>query len=89
MRTPSYTTQFERDLRRMQRRGKDIAKLKTVLAALVNEESLADRHRDHGLTGNFKGRRECHIEPDWLLVYKLAGVEIIFERTGTHADLFE
>lgn len=86
---PSYTNQFERDLRRMQRRGKDAEKIKMVIAALVNEEPLAERYRDHALAGNYKGRRECHIEPDWLLIYKLMEDEIIFERTGAHSDLFE
>jgi mRNA interferase YafQ len=89
MRSPSYTTQFERDLRRMQRRGKDTAKIKSVMAALINVEPLSERHRDHALTGDFRNRRECHVEPDWLLIYKLTGDEIIFERTGTHSDLFE
>ena len=89
MRTPSYTTQFERDLRLMQRRGKDIEKLKQLSAALINEEPLAERHRDHALRGNFRNRRECHVEPDWLLIYKLNGDNIIVERTGTHSDLFE
>jgi mRNA interferase YafQ len=70
-------------------RGKDIAKLKQVLVALINEEPLAERHRDHLLKGNFRDRRECHVEPDWLLIYKLVSGEIIFERTGTHGDLFE
>ena len=89
MRTPSYTTQFERDLRLLQRRGKDIEKLKAVLASLINEEPLAERYRDHPLKGNYKNRRECHLEPDWLLIYKLNDDEIIFERTGRHSDLFE
>lgn len=89
MRKPSYTTQFERDLRLQQRRGKDIEKLKQVLTALINEEMLAESYRDQPLRGNFKNRRECHIEPDWLLIYKLDGDEIIFERTGRHSDLFE
>ena len=89
MRTPSYTNQFERDLRLIQRRGKDITKLRTILTALINEERLPERQRDHLLSGNYKGRRECHVEPDWLLIYKLVDSEIIFERTGTHNDLFE
>jgi len=89
MRTPNYTTQFERDLRLLQRRGKDIEKLKQVLAALINEETLAERYRDHPLKGTYKNRRECHLEPDWLLIYKLNDAEIIFERTGRHSDLFE
>ena len=89
MRRPTYTHQFERDLRRMQRRGKDTDDIRTTMIALVNEELLPERYRDHALIGNYKGRRECHIEPDWLLVYKLVDDEIIFERTGTHSDLFE
>ena len=89
MRQPNYTTQFERDLRLQERRGKDLAKLKEVLVALINEEVLAERYRDHPLRGNFKNRRECHVEPDWLLIYKLVGEENIFERTGRHSDLFE
>ena len=89
MRRPSYTTQFERDLRLQQRRGKDIEKLKQLLTTLINEEPLAERYRDHPLKGNFKNRRECHIEPDWLLIYKLNDAEIIFERTGRHSALFE
>jgi len=89
MRKPNYTTQFERDLRLQERRGKDLAKLKEVLAALINEEVLAERYRDYPLRGNFKNGRECHVEPDWLLIYKLVGEEIIFERTGRQSDLFE
>ncbi|PKO21986.1 MAG: type II toxin-antitoxin system mRNA interferase toxin, RelE/StbE family [Chloroflexi bacterium HGW-Chloroflexi-1] len=88
MRTPNYTTQFERDLRLAERRGKDLEKLKALLKALIHEEPLSERQRDHPLVGNYKGRRECHIEPDWLLIYKLVNDEIIVERTGTHRDLF-
>lgn len=89
MRTPSYTRQFEKDVKRMRKRDKDVQWLKEVLSSLIAEEPLAERHRDHALIGNYKGRRECHIEPDWLLIYKLTGNEIIFERTGTHSDLFK
>jgi mRNA interferase YafQ len=56
---------------------------------LVNEDPLAERHRDHPLKGNLRDRRECLVEPDWLLSYKRNNGEIIFERTGTHSDLFE
>jgi len=89
MRTPSYTKQFERDVKRMRKRGKDLQKLKLALSSLIAEEQLDERYQDHVLMGNYKGRRECHLEPDWLLVYKLASDEIVFERTGTHSDLFE
>ncbi len=86
---PSYTRRFEKDLALMRRRGKDAEKIKHVMLALVQELPLLAPHRDHTLSGAFASRRECHIEPDWLLIYKVAPGEIIFERTGTHADLFE
>jgi len=89
MRTPSYTRQFAKDLKRMEKRGKVLKKIKTIIKKLVNEERLDPKYRDHKLIGNYKGRRECHVEPDWLLIYKIIDSEIIFERTGTHADLFE
>ena len=89
MRKPGYTRQFERDVKRIRKRGKDLDKLKAILSALVAEKPLEPRHRDHLLRGKYRDRRECHIEPDWLLVYKLEGeTDIIFERTGTHSDLF-
>ena len=88
MRRPFYSKRFERDLKRSQRRGKDLEKIKAVLRHLIEGKRLDDRYFDHPLVGNYVGRRECHIEPDWLLIYKLDGGDIIFERTGTHADLF-
>jgi mRNA interferase YafQ len=89
MRKPSFTRQFEKDLKRMEKRGKALQKIKEVMGLLIAEESLGERYRDHILLGNYKGRRECHLEPNWLLIYKLEGEGIIFERTGTHSDLFE
>jgi len=88
MRTPGYTTRFEKDLELAKRRGKDTDKLKTVINLIVLEQPLPPRLRDHALVGNYLGRRECHIEPDWLLVYKLEPGTVLFERTGTHSDLF-
>ena len=87
---PFYTKRFEKDVKIMQKRGKKIDKLKTVIKKLVNEEALESKYRDHKLVGNYINRRECHIEPDWLLIYKLIPEDnlIIFERTGTHSDLF-
>ncbi len=74
----------------MQKRGKDFTKLHVIMQSLIDEEPLNPQHRDHPLSGNFKDRRECHIEPDWLLVYKLSSKEktITFERTGSHSDIF-
>lgn len=73
----------------MVKRGKPEEKIKEVLKTLVNEEQLDARYKDHKLIGRYKDRRECHIEADWLLIYKKTAGEIIFERTGTHSDLFE
>lgn len=85
---PIYTKRFERDLKRSKRRGKDLEKLKHVIRRLVSEGVLEAHYLDHPLVGNYKGRRECHIEPDWLLIYKRDQDKIIFERIGTHSDLF-
>ncbi len=73
----------------MQRRGKDMGKLRRIMEKLIGQELLEPRHRDHRLAGNYVGRRECHIEPDWLLIYQLGPDWILFEASGTHADLFE
>ncbi len=88
MRTPVHTGQFRRDIRRAQMRGKEMAKLRDVLNLLLADERLPPRTRDHRLTGEFAGYRTCHIEPDWLLIYKIDGDELILARTGSHADLF-
>ncbi len=88
MLTPVYTRQFEKDIKRMRKRGKNLEKLKSIIRSLVDEAPLDALHRDHKLIGSWQGRRECHIESDWLLVYKLEHTSIIFERTGTHSDLF-
>jgi mRNA interferase YafQ len=82
------TNQFEKDYKKVLKRGNDEKKILAIMKRLINQESLEPRHKEHNLRGNYIGRRECHIEPDWLLIYKIAGDEIIFERTGTHADLF-
>jgi mRNA interferase YafQ len=89
MRRPVYTRQFERDVKRMKKRGNDLAKLKDVITRLLSGEPLPPKLRDHKLLGNYVGRRDCHIESDWVLIYKPLAEEVIFERTGTHSDLFE
>jgi mRNA interferase YafQ len=73
----------------MQKRGKDMNKFKEVVLKLLAGEVLEQRYRDHLLVGNFANRRECHLEPDWLLIYRFEDEKVIFERTGSHADLFE
>jgi mRNA interferase YafQ len=89
MRLPVYTGQFYKDVKRMQKRGKNMDALKMVLGTLIAGETLHATYRDHRLVGNYVGRRECHIQPDWLLIYKLQEETIVFERTGTHSDLFK
>lgn len=86
---PAYTKQFQKDLEKTRKRGKNIEKLKAVLTCLINEEPLDKRYKNHKLVGNYKDRQECHIEPDWLLIYKATEEEITFERTGSHSDLFK
>ena len=85
---PVYTRQFEKDLKRCQRRNKKMEKFKLVAETLIAGDELDSIHRDHKLIGNFVGRRECHLESDWLLIYKLEEGRVIFERMGTHSDLF-
>jgi len=83
------TTQFLKDLRRMQKRGKDLEKLKGIVRKLVNDVPLDSRHRDHPLSGEWKPCRDCHIESDWVLIYTKTNEYLRLERTGTHSDLFE
>ena len=89
MRTPVYTKQFSKDVKLAQRRGKNMEKLKLIARSLVADEHLDPIHRDHKLIGDYALRRECHIESDWFLIYKMQGNTIPFERTGTHSDLFQ
>ena len=89
MRTPVYTRQFGKDIQRAKKRGKNLNKFKIIALALIEGQRLDPLHRDHQLVGDYAGRRECHIEADWLLIYKLEKNQIIFERMGSHADLFE
>ena len=90
MRTFSRTTRFKRDVKLADRRGKELEKLKAVLDLLIAGDELPAQFRDHPLRGNFEGSRDCHIEPDWLLIYTITekGSHVRFERTGTHSDLF-
>ena len=89
MLAPVYTRQFDRDVKRLKKKGKNLEKLKIIMRCLLSEEQLDPIHRDHKLIGNWRGRRECHIESDWLLIYKAEMDRIVFERTGTHTDLFQ
>lgn len=86
-----YTTQFKRDLKLANKRKKNMGELQKIMKKIEHEENLNPRLKDHSLTGNWKSHRELHVEPDWLLIYKLIPDEnvVIFVRTGTHSDLFK
>jgi mRNA interferase YafQ len=88
MRSLSYTGQFKRDLKLAEKRGKDMGKLRVVIDLLVTGVALPRELNDHPLKGDWKPRRDLHIEPDWLLIYRVDGEAVRLERTGTHADLF-
>jgi mRNA interferase YafQ len=88
MRVLVPSTRFRKDVRRAEKRGKDMAKLRTVLTMLAREEALPSEYRDHGLRGDWIDFRDLHIEPDWLLLYRIEGDEVQLARTGTHSDLF-
>ena len=89
MRRPVRSSAFRRDVKRAQKRGKDTAKLRQVISLLVAGEPLPELYNDHPLRGNWKGYRDAHIGPDWLLIYRIVGDKLHLVRTGTHADLFE
>jgi len=88
MRRLSQTRQFSRDVKRMAKRGKDIAKLREIVTRLAEELPLDPRHRDHPHIGKLINCRDCHIEPDWILIYSMDQESLRLERTGTHSDLF-
>lgn len=84
------TNQFKKDLKAIQKRGYDLDALTEVIRMLANGEKLPEKNRDHLLTGNYAGCRECHIAPDWLLIYEISNSNLFLylTRTGTHSDLF-
>ena len=86
---PVRSGQFRRDLKRAEKRGKDMEKLRQLLRLLLSGAELPERLKDHPLKGDWKGYRDVHIEPDWLLIYRVHGSELQLARIGTHADLFD
>jgi len=85
------TSRFQKDLKRIAKRGYNTELLTAVIKNLANGEPLAQKHRDHALTGDYAGCRECHITPDWLLIYEISDDTLLLylTRTGTHSDLFK
>lgn len=90
MLTIKYQSAFKKDYKRIVKRGYDIRLLEEVISILANQEPLPEKFRDHSLPGKYTGCRECHITPDWLLIYEIDGDELILylTRTGSHSDLF-
>jgi mRNA interferase YafQ len=84
----SQTSQFKKDIKRLIKQGKSEKNLVAVVEALLAGKPLPPKHQDHPLRGPRKGRRDCHIEPDWILIYRRTEDEVRLERTGTHSDLF-
>lgn len=90
IKTIDYGKQMRKDLKLAKKRGYDLSKLDKIIDLLCTFQSLPPKYKDHALTGNFKDYRECHLEPDWLLIYKIENetLTLVLFRTGSHSDLF-
>jgi len=89
MRTIIRSAAFKKDFKRLQKRGLNMSQLQEIITTLASGQTLEQRYKDHPLKGSYAGFRECHITPNWLLIYTLAVDELGLARTGSHADLFE
>ena len=89
MKRVSQTTQFSRDVKKVRKRGKELSKLQGIVNQLALGKPLPDKHRDHALVGHWQPSRDCHVEPDWILIYTADEKSLRLERTGTHSDLFK
>ena len=84
-----YTNQFKKDYKRIKKQNKNLIKLQEVIEKLADGERLEQKYKDHQLSGIWKNHRDCHIEPDWILIYRTTSEELILERTGSHSELFK
>jgi len=84
-----YTTQFKKDYKKIKKQNKDLVKIRVVIKTLADQQILESKYKDHQLSGNWKDHRDCHIEPDWILIYQIVDNGLILERTGTHSELFK
>lgn len=86
-----FTSQFKKDLKLAKKQNKDLDKLFEVIDILANGETLDAKYKDHSLTVNYRGTRECHVEPDWLLIYEIRGdvLVLMLYRLGSHSELFK
>ena len=89
MRAIHETKQFRRDIKKLKKQGKELEKLKQIVLVLVSGDDLDARYRDHALIGPWQGSRDCHIEPDWLLIYRRKTDHLFLERAGSHSELFK
>ncbi len=89
MKLLSQTTQFSRDIKKKKKRGKDLGKLRNIVKKLASGKPLLKKNRDHALVGSWQPSRDCHIEPDWILIYTTDEKTLRLERTSTHSDLFK
>lgn len=85
-----YHSKFKKDIKIIKKRNYDLSKLEKVIEILAEEKNLPAKYKDHFLTGNYRDFRECHILPDWLLIYRIDKdiLTLVLSRTGTHSDLF-
>ena len=84
-----YTNQFKKDYKRIKKQNKNLIKLQDVIEKLADGERLEQKYNDHQLSGIWKNHRDCHMEPDWILIYRTTSQELILERTGSHSELFK
>lgn len=82
------SSRFKRDIRKARKQGKSLTELQTVIKLIVQQKPLPKSYRDHNLSGDYASFRECHIRPDWLLIYKITGKELQLARVGSHSELF-
>jgi mRNA interferase YafQ len=83
------TSQFKKDIKRLKKQGKNLEKLGQIIRTLANDKVLDAKHRDHALMGKWSGSRDCHLEPDWILIYRNEVESLYLERSGSHSDLFK
>lgn len=83
-----YTSQFKKDFKKIKKQQKNLSMLTVVIEKLLSQQKLVQKYKDHSLSGKWDNHRDCHIEPDWVLIYRLSDDELILERTGSHSDLF-
>lgn len=88
MRSLIFENRFKKDIKLLEKRGKDMRKLKAVIEKLLKNQELEAKYKDHALIGNWNGYRDCHIEPDWLLIYKISDTNLFLVRSGSHSNLF-